>query len=584
MKNHRVRNIALCCAVAGLLTLVGCASSDKGDMARSGYPQTSKTVVADPSHAPQSDADVVKTYDDVNYGKTELRADDYHRHVDPQSPTGWTPWHHRRARHRWADDTPAAKPAPTPGLRKVTAKFASATLKGDGKNCCGQVELTKVAPGEVAVGQEFEYKLIATNTSSLKLLDVVVTDELPGDFKVASSEPAVEGTKDGKTMWMLGEIEPGASKTITIKGAAQNPGKLVNCATVSFTPYVCLATNVVEPSLQLTKTAPSEVLLCDRIPITLTVTNNGTGTARNVVINDTLPDGLVTESGDSKVKINVGDLSGGQSKKYVINAKPLDTGKYENKAVAMAEGGLKANASSTTMVREPVLKITKSGPEKMFINKDITYNVKITNTGDAPADNTVVTDTLPAGTTFVSASSGGTMEGGKVTWNLGTLGVKDSRDLSVTVKSANAGTFKNSVTAKAKCAKAVDASASTMVTGIPAILLEVVDVDDPIAVGNNVTYVITVTNQGSAPGTNIKIGATLEDTMQFVSAGGATSGKAEGKNVTFAPIQSLAPKAKATFRVTVKAVKSGDVRFAVEMTSDQITRPVNETEATNFFE
>ena len=51
----------------------------------------------------------------------------------------------------------------------------------------------------------------------------------------------------------------------------------------------------------------------------------------------------------------------------------------------------------------------------------------------------------------------------------------------------------------------------------------------------------------------------------------------------FSPLASLAPKAKAEWRVVVRAADEGDVRFAVEMTSDELTSPVRETEATNLY-
>ena len=60
-------------------------------------------------------------------------------------------------------------------------------------------------------------------------------------------------------------------------------------------------------------------------------------------------------------------------------------------------------------------------------------------------------------------------------------------------------------TAQAKCASAVTAVAQTEFSGLSALLLECVDVTDPIEVGQQETYIITVTNQGSANDKNIKI-------------------------------------------------------------------------------
>jgi uncharacterized repeat protein (TIGR01451 family) len=119
--------------------------------------------------------------------------------------------------------------------------------------------------------------------------------------------------------------------------------------------------------------------------------------------------------------------------------------------------------------------------------------------------------------------------------------------------------------------------------GIPAILLEVIDNPDPVAVGGQTTYTIAVTNQGSAVATNVKLIGTLEDQMEFVSTKGDTGGRMDGKAISFEPLASLAPKARATWTVVVKAVGEGDVRFKTVLTSDQLSRPVEELESTTFY-
>lgn len=54
--------------------------------------------------------------------------------------------------------------------------------------------------------------------------------------------------------------------------------------------------------------------------------------------------------------------------------------------------------------------------------------------------------------------------------------------------------------------------------------------------------------------------------------------------MTFEPYASLAPKQKISWTLVVKANQTGDTRFAVEMNTDQLTSPVNETESTRFYE
>ena len=168
-------------------------------------------------------------------------------------------------------------------------------------------------------------------------------------------------------------------------------------------------------------------------------------------------------------------------------------------------------------------------------------------------------------------------------WNLGDMQPGAKKAVSVTYTGVKIGEVSSKATAMADCATAVSAAAMTNVKGIPAILLEVIDEVDPVEVEQQTKYRIVVTNQGSAPSTNIAITATLEDSMQYIASAGPTTATVAGADVKFAPLASLAAGGKATWVVTVKAVKEGDVRFKAVMASDNRERPVTETESTYFY-
>jgi len=505
-----------------------------------------------------------------------------------QKGEGWcelcNTYHRTNAGH-----APAAAPAPAVPVAAAApakvegGKVYSAVAYPTGNRATSALLLERSAPAEVAVNAPFEYLLTVTNLTGETLHDVVVTDPLPVGFKVASSDPA--GTQQGANMaWNLGNLGPGEKKTIKVTGAAGEAGVLKDCAWAAYNLKSCLAVTVVKPAVTITKTAPAEVLLCDPIPVKIVVTNTGTGNATNVVVKDTLPAGLVTADGKNVIEVNVGTLAAGQSREIPVVLKATQTGNLGSPAVVNATGGLTAQAAATTAVRKPVLAITKTGPAREFINRPVVYQVTLTNNGDGVAANTVLEDTLPTNATFVSASDGGVMAAGKVAWNLGSLAPKASKTVSVTVSSGAVAELTNSAGARATCADPVAATAKTTVAGIPAILLEVIDVIDPVGVGEETTYVVTATNQGSAVGTNIKIVCTTEAAQTVVTSGGATAGTVAGNTVTFATLPALAPKAQAQWKVTIKAAQAGDIRFKTVMTSDQIGRPVEETEATNQFQ
>lgn len=479
---------------------------------------------------------------------------------------------------------PAPKPRPKPRPAPASTCGPSAVSRGyPCSGSCEVIQLDKSMPDEVPLNAAFKYSIKVTNVTDVAVTDVVVTETVSSNLKVENVSPAA--TKEGSNIvWKLGSFEPGESKRITVSAMATSSDCIKTCAAAAYKILACANVAVVEPKLKLVKTAPSEVLLCDPIPVKFVVTNSGTGAVEGVKVVDNLPAGIQTAGGKSKLAFDVGTLAAGQSRQFTTTLKASKIGTYVNKAVATSASGLKSESQTKTIVRQPVLAITKTGPERRYIDRPVSYDITVTNKGNATAEKLVVEDMIPAGVASVVASDGGRPMAGKVVWNLGSLAPGASRKVSVKFTPKEAGVVTDTAVASATCAKGVRASAKTSIAGIPAVLLEVIDVTDPVEVGGQTTYVIVATNQGSAPGTNISIVCTLEDNERYVSSRGVTNGTISGNTVTFAPLRSLAPKAKATWRIVVKAVKAGDVRFTVVMNTDQLTRPVQETEATHLYE
>ena len=450
---------------------------------------------------------------------------------------------------------------------------------------CGIIQLDKTLPKEAELNRTFDYFIIITNLTETMLTDIVVNEELSDNFKFTRANPAAR--KDlNKLVWEINSLGPKASKRITISGVATNSDPLEHCTTAE-TPLIpaCAAIRVVQPRLELMRTMPAEVLLCEPIPVVFVVTNSGTGSAQDVTIVDTLPAGLRTIDGKSKLVLDVGTLPEGQSRQFSAELRASKTGKYVSKAEASSITGLSAESSeTTTIVSLPVLTIDNKGPRKAYLGRTVTYEITVANRSDVPAKNTVIEDSIPEGVTSIEASEGAKLSGSKLVWELGTLAPGTYKNVRVSYMPNQAGTLTNNAIATAYCSEAVNSFVNTLVTGISAVSLEVIDIEDPVKIGSRTTYVISVTNQGSAAATNVLIACILEDNVQYVSSAGATAGSIEGQIVKFFPLSSLEPKAKAAWRVVVAAVKPGDVRFKVIMNVDQLTRPVEETEATHLYE
>lgn len=485
--------------------------------------------------------------------------------------------------------TPAAKPAPrrtgsTVCSPSVPAGYSASGLAfPTGDPASSAIMVHQVMPDEVAAGEEFMYEYQLCNLTDGTLQNVALTVEDTQNLQIVRSEPA-GSTGNGRTFWNLGDLGPRESTTVKVWAKAGSVGTASNCITVSYNNVLCAQTRVVQPALSLTKTATSSALLCETIEYVFEVRNTGTGVARNVHLTDTFPAGVTTADGKSSIDIAIGDLAAGEGKRITIPAKASKTGTFDNTASANADGGLKAQSgTASTTITAPKLEIAADCSERTFIGRNFTHSYTVRNSGNGECNNTSVVVNLPAGTQFVRASTGGVQQGNAVSFNLDNVPAGAQRTVSVTMSAAQQGDFTSSASVSCVCSEAATESCTTAVRGIPALLLEVIDVEDPDEVGTTEEYIISVTNQGSAPATGIRIVAQLPAEQEYVSDTGATKASVSGRTVTFAPYGPLAPKAKAEWKVTVRCIGEGDVRFAVEMTADQLTRPVNETESTNLY-
>ncbi|MHC4487862.1 MAG: hypothetical protein ACYSW7_01610 [Planctomycetota bacterium] len=482
------------------------------------------------------------------------------------------------------EETPTffeVEPEPTP-ISQPTPHIISRTYP-----CaeCGTIQLDKIMPKEVELNQPFDYSIIVTNLTNMMLTDVVINENLPDNFQFTGAIPTAQKNANN-LRWEMYSFEPKASRQIIISGIAIDTGHLKHYTTAMANAVpACTSVEVVQPKLELTMTAPAKVLSCDPIPIIFVVSNSGTGSIRDVKIVDSLPAGLRASDGTSELVFDAGTLTAGQSRQFLAKLQPTTIGRYVNRVVASSATGLKASSAAATMiVGQPVLTIKRTGSERWYLGRLATYEITVTNTGDLPAKNTIIENVIPAGVTSVEATAEGKLSGSTLTWKMGILAPNASKTVSVSCMPTKEGPLTNIATVTAYCAEPATVTAKITAAGIPGVLLEVIDIEDPVNIGSLVTYVITVTNQGSAHSTNIRIVCVLEDNVRYVSSAGTSPGQIKGNTVRFAPLGILPPKAKATWRVIATAVEPGDVRCKITLNTDQLTRPVEETEATYLYE
>jgi len=226
------------------------------------------------------------------------------------------------------------------------------------------------------------------------------------------------------------------------------------------------------------------------------------------------------------------------------------------------------------------LSLTCNAPEEMATGRAVGVCLTLINSGTATAEATTLTLPIPAGARVTSRTDHAVVQTNQIVWEIAPLQPNQGKQVCVVFKSSQPGALEFNPVAMSGKSNSVHSTCSTRVVGIPAILLEVVDLDDPIEVGNEVIYEVKVTNQGTAVGTNVRLVCTPAASQQFISATGTTTVTATNGIITMDVIPKLAPKASAVWKVNLKATVSDDARFKIELSSDQFERPITEDEST----
>ncbi len=158
------------------------------------------------------------------------------------------------------------------------------------------------------------------------------------------------------------------------------------------------------------------------------------------------------------------------------------------------------------------------------VGQQTTFTIRVCNYGPNSATNVVMTDTLPAGLDFVSATNGAveTAPGSNVvTATIPALGSCMCESYDVVVDAIAEGVWNNTASATANEAdpNGANNSGSVSVTVQNQADLSVTKVDDGGApIGLNFTYTVTITNNGPAVATNVMMTDNLDPTTTFVNA------------------------------------------------------------------
>ncbi len=462
------------------------------------------------------------------------------------------------------------------------------------------LSLSKTHSGVFTAGNNGVYTLTVTNVGSAASSGAItVTDNLQSGLSFVSGGGAGwTFSVSGQTVTCtnFGSIASGASSSLNITVGVGNgvSGSVTNTAVVSNSGDSNSSNNtasdvtVISSSTDLTivKTHVGSFIAGANGAFTLTVSNVGASASSGVItVTDTLPQGLsfvsaagsgwsFSVSGQTVSGASSASLGPGASSSFnlTVSINGAATGSVTNTATVSnsSDGNALNNTTSDTVTINGLadLTISKTHTGNFTAGSNGAYTVTVSNVGSSPSSGVItVTDNLPAGLGFVSASGSGwssSVSGQTVTCtNPASLapGALSSVTITVSVGTTVAGT----VTNVAVVSNPSDTNPNNNTATDPTIVIGQTDLSiikkhtGTFTVGSSGTYTLTVTNVGSAPSSGpITVTDALPVGLSFLSASGAGwTFSVSSQTVTGTNAGSLGPGAGSSFLIGVNVVSTG---------------------------
>jgi uncharacterized repeat protein (TIGR01451 family) len=476
-------------------------------------------------------------------------------------------------------------PAPaTKGSRPSADDSADALFSRQGP----VLSVKTLGPRRITVGKESSYELLIRNSGQVAADEVVVSVDLPEWAEVMGTETTI-GEIDASTdfqapkqlTWKIARLEAKAQEKLILRLVPRQSRPFDLAVRWDYRPVALEAMiEVQEPKLEMRLEGPREVLFGKREVYRLELANTGTGEAEGVEIS-LLPIG----TGENiPATHRLGTLAAGEKKVIEVELTARQAGVLTIKVDARGDGGVEASLAETIAVLRAALSVAVDAPRMQFVGNEGRYQIRVSNTGTAPATNLRLAARLPLGTKYVSSTGDGklTAERGELTWNIASLPPGTTKDIEVVTSLERQGTNRLEVSAMADGELAASAESIMQVEAMADLRLDVVDPSGPVAVGDEAVYQIIVRNQGSKAAEDVEVIAYFSRGVEPTTVEGGPHKLAPGQ-VVFDKFPVLAAGQSVSLKIRAKADSGGNHVFRAEVYCRPLDTKLASEETTYYY-
>jgi uncharacterized repeat protein (TIGR01451 family) len=229
--------------------------------------------------------------------------------------------------------------------------------------------------------------------------------------------------------------------------------------------------------------------------------------------------------------------------------------------------------------------VALSGPRLRYLDRPVTYEIGVANPGTAPAHEVELVTYLPKGMQFVSADHKGAYEpqNHAVYWSLEELPANQNGSAKLTLLPLEIGEQKISLEGRAALGLQHADEKTVRVDSLAELQFTIADEHDPIEVGAETTYVVTLTNSGSSAATDVQLRIGLPPQLQAIGGDGPTRVLVEAGQLKIDSLERLGAGEEAVYKLRVQGLEAGPQRLQVQLITAETPVAVTKEEITHVY-
>ncbi len=480
------------------------------------------------------------------------------------------------------------------------------------------------APASAAGSLSWPLGQIRGGEAKIISLDLQVTQ--PGPVRLCASLAAADGLTAescGTTNIITAPavVQPALPPTVNppLQQPRTNPAPNVqpplttaNPPTTSPPPTTTTpAQPAASPRLELNVTGPQTARMLEDIDFDVQITNRGNAIATGLGISDRFDAGLQHANlknpdgiDRSPIVRSLGDIKPGETQNYTLHFRMIKPGNQCHTVEVTGPNGLRESKTACVMVaaeqqppEQPALSVNMTSPQQNYrVGDRVLFTIEVANTGNAiPAHDVKMVASFEQGLQVEKGDRDvpvqRTADGG-VVYTVDSIApnekvVRHVECICAVASQRSCGSVIVSDQSGLKvkderCLQIVQAAAGA--ARQPNLRIQIRPVTNPVRIGGEAVFRITVINTGTASEKQVRISVTAPDSLTYVGSTGAVrEANNDGPNVQFQPIQDLRAGESFPLDLRFKTYRAGPAEVTAQATNPSLDIPLTDRATVNIF-